>query len=286
MATKNPHDGPPTEPNRRPSRSGTHIQRKAIGLTLALTAILALAVPAGHQVAELFSPASPGPSPQQELVRTVLKDRALLFEARYTVSISSLHVNVGSITEVNAYVCGPKAAKDMDCPLPAEEPSPSLSRKPQQGTPTVRPGAAGLLKAGGRIKADLIADSKTVKVTLKSPNRTLPVVGRKDRAHWSWDVQALKPGTHHLTLTLTLLKGNTADPLVADAPSLQMDLIADQTIGYRAKEAENHLVTLAIPLAAVLSGLGAIGGGFWFTRRKSRNHGESELTQSEAENEN
>lgn len=171
-------------------------------------------------------------------------DRAALFDATGSATFPK-RVQVGQPTTLRALACGPRAVA---------EPCSTLTRPADTGTAAT----ARVIKAGARLRADLISAATTVTIVRLGPD-VQPVVVRTDQADWEWSITAEEAGTFRVTLIVTVLRTDTNEPLV---PSSRLDLAftAQQSADQVVRSAGHGIVALLAGAASLLAAAGGVAG--------------------------
>lgn len=146
-------------------------------------------------------------SPDQRDYQAVREsDRRALYDATVLTGFPD-EVPVDETATLRAYVCGPEAVT-QPCWTGGSASSAAG-----------RPGAAKVMKAGARLKAELVSATDTVQVTPLGPE-VQPVVVPSDDARWEWLIKPAEVGTYRLTLIVTVLRADTDEALL---PSSRFD---------------------------------------------------------------
>lgn len=181
---------------------------------------------------------------QHDYQGAAASDRSALYDATLSTSFPK-QVPVGQPTPFRAFVCGSQAVV-TSC---ARSPDPTGAGS----TPTPK-----VIKAGARLKAELVSPVDAVKIIRLGPD-VQPVVVRTDQADWEWSITAGEAGTFRMTLIVTALRADTDDPLM---PSSRLDVTftAQQSTSQLLRSAGDGILTMMAAVASLLAAAGGVAG--------------------------
>ncbi len=253
---------------------GSRLTILAIGAVgLVATGAVALTSCAGGISSDL--PRNSGSEASQtRFISEVLRDQSALFDGYVQISGVPATAKVDHSYTLTVLVCG--NATTCRSSARGGPPTPTDSGPATPTAVPTRPG--GQVKVGGVVSTRLTSDMPGTTTALSSQRQ--PILSTDDVATWQWTVTARQSGMWSLQLRITVLRGDTDEPLIPEK-TIDVPVTVSDTVAHDAGQAWSWVKEISAVLAA--SGVSLVAVIAYLRRRMRRRTTENQPAADRAD---